>query len=166
MDPWFIHCHIPHKKILFIALKQRSESSTRCCFWLTVSKRGTHFEQRFLMLKYSFKMVNTLPSDIFKVSAISRNFNLRSVKTILWTFFMFSGTTAKLGRPKRSASSVFFTAAFKISKPLLYHLSRWSRVWMTLVKPLLCLECIFLLKDNALSTYEIQIFPLFWKLWK
>ena len=78
MDPCFIHCHKPHKKSCLMrwnSSKQRSESSTRCCFWSTVSKRGINFEQSFLMVKCSCKMVNTLPSDIFKVSAISRNFN-------------------------------------------------------------------------------------------
>ena len=39
-------------------------------------------------------------------SAISRNFNLRSLKTILWTFVVFP-RTADFGRPERSASSVF-----------------------------------------------------------
>ena len=34
-------------------------------------------------------------------------FNLRSPKTILWSFVMYSGTTADFGRPERSASSVF-----------------------------------------------------------
>ena len=33
------------------------------------------------------KMVNTLPSDIFKSFAMSRNLNLRSAKTSLWVFF-------------------------------------------------------------------------------
>ena len=69
--------------------KQHSESSTRCCFWSTVSKRGTNFEHSFLIDKCSCKMVNTLPSDIFISSAISRNFNLRSAKTSLWSFFFF-----------------------------------------------------------------------------
>ena len=54
----------------------------------------------------SYKIVNTLPSNIFKVSAISRNFNLQSPKTILWTSGMFSGTTADFVRPELSASSV------------------------------------------------------------
>ena len=52
------------------------------------------------MLKCSCKMLNTLPSDISKVSAISRNFNLLSAKTVLWNFFMFAGTTAEFGRPE------------------------------------------------------------------
>ena len=58
--------------------KQRSESSTRCCFWSTVSKRAP--------------TLNTLPSDISNTSAISHNFNLRLAKT------------AGFGQPQRSAS--------------------------------------------------------------
>ena len=81
--------------------------STCCCFWSGVSKRGTYFENNLRIPKDSCKIVITLPSDIFMVSAISRNFNLRSPKTILWTFVMFSGTTADFGLPERSASSVF-----------------------------------------------------------
>ena len=38
----------------------------RCCFSSTVSKRDTHFEQSFLMLKCSCEIANTLPSDIFQ----------------------------------------------------------------------------------------------------
>ena len=82
--------------------KQHSESSTRCCFWLGVSKRGIHVKNNSRILKDSCKIVNALPSDIFKVSAISRNFNLRSPKTILWTFVTFFGKTADFGRPERS----------------------------------------------------------------
>ena len=96
---------LPHTdaKILFPRLnssKQRSKSSTRYCFWSDVSKRGTNFENNLRITKDSCKIINILPSDIFKMSAISRNFDLRSPKTIMWTFVMFSGTTAGFGRPE------------------------------------------------------------------
>ena len=93
--------------------KQLSESSTRCCFWSTVSKRGTHFEHSFLIDKCSCKMVNTLPSDIFNSSAISRNFNLRSAKTSLWSLLVFSATTDEFGRPERSSSFVSVRPSLK-----------------------------------------------------
>ena len=73
-----VFCAEPRLKIS----KQRSESSMRCCFWLDMSQRGSHFENNLRIPKDSCKIVNTLPSDIFKVSAISRNFNLRPLKTI------------------------------------------------------------------------------------
>ena len=59
-----------------------------------------------LIDKCSWKMVNTLPSDIFNSFAISRNFNLWSAKTSLWSFCFFSGTTAEFGWPEPSASFV------------------------------------------------------------
>ena len=63
-------------------------------FLIDCSKSSTHFEHSFLVDKCVCKMVNTLSSDIFDSSAISRNFNLLSVKTSLWSFF-FSRTTAE-----------------------------------------------------------------------
>ena len=70
-------------------------------------KRGTYFENNSRILKDLWKIVKRLPFDIFKVSVISRNFNLRLPITILWNFVMFSGITADFGRPERLASSVF-----------------------------------------------------------
>ena len=77
--------------------KQCSESSTHCCSWSTVSKLSIYFEQSFLIDKCSSKMVNTLHSDIFNSSAISRNFNLRLAKTNLWSFWCFMGQLPNLG---------------------------------------------------------------------
>ena len=51
--------------------------------------------------------LSALPYDILKVSAISQNFNLRSPKTILWTFIMFSRITPDFWGPERSVLSVF-----------------------------------------------------------
>ena len=96
--------------------KQSSESSMRFCFWSTVSKCDTHFEHSILIDKSACKMVNTLPSDIFNSSVIYRNFNLRSAKTSLWSFLVFSGTTAKLGRPERSASFLSVRHKYKMLK--------------------------------------------------
>ena len=47
MDPYFIYCHTLHERILFIALMQRSKSSTCSCFWSIVSKRDINYEQSF-----------------------------------------------------------------------------------------------------------------------
>ena len=77
-----------------------TELSTHCCFWLTVNKSCTHFEHSSLIDNCSCKMVNTLPSDIFNSSAISCNFNLWMAKTSLWSFLVFSGTTAGFGQPE------------------------------------------------------------------
>ena len=58
---------------------------------------GTHFEHNFLIDTRSWKMVNTLPSDIFNSSAISCSFNLRSTQMILWGFGGFPGELSNLG---------------------------------------------------------------------
>ena len=87
--------------------KQHSESSTRCCYWSGMSKRGTHFENNLSIPKDLCKIVETLPSDIFKVPAISHNFNLQSPKTIFWTFVMISKKTVDFRRQEHSASLVF-----------------------------------------------------------
>lgn len=73
MDPCFIHYHIPHEQILFIALKQlqRTLRIVNALLFL-IDLQQTHFEQSFL---------------IFKMSAISRNFNLRLSKTSFVGFF-------------------------------------------------------------------------------
>ncbi len=69
-------------------------------------RRGTHFQHNFLIDICSFKMFNTLPSDIFNFSAISSNFNLQLTKMSLWNFLVFSWTTAEFGQPERLASFV------------------------------------------------------------
>ena len=43
--------------------KQCSESSMRCCFWSTVSKRGTYFEHSFLIDKFLYKIHGLLISS-------------------------------------------------------------------------------------------------------
>ena len=109
VDSCFIHCYIFMQKLLLLhwnSCKQCSESSMHSSFWLTVSKYSTHFEHSFLIDKCSCKMVNTLCSDIFNSSATSRNLNLRSAKTSLWSFLVFSWTTAEFGQPECSASFV------------------------------------------------------------
>ena len=105
VDPCFIHYHIFMQKFLFVALIQLQKilwiidvlflidcEQTQHPLWTQLS----HW-QMFI------KMVNTLPSDVFNSSAISRNFNLRLAKMSLWIFFVFSRTTTKFGQPERLA---------------------------------------------------------------
>ena len=96
--------------------KQRSVSSTRCCFWSTVSKLGTHF----FIDKCSCKTMNTLPSDIFNSSAILHNFNWRSAKTSLWSFFCVFWENCRI--LVTWAFSIIFVcmASFKASIPPLF----------------------------------------------
>ena len=100
VDPRFIHCHMFTRKLFLLrwnSCKQRYDSSTRCYFWSTVNKRGNPFEHSFPIDKCSCKMLNTLPSDIFNSSFTSHNFNLRSAKTNMWSFWCFPGQLPNLG---------------------------------------------------------------------
>ena len=112
-------------------------------------KRGTHFDDSFLIDKCSCKIAYTLPYDIFKVSAISLNFNLRFSKD-RWTFLMVSGVTTSFGRPEHSASSVS-TTTFKLCIPPTNGCFWWSWVPVALFKPLLSLHCFFSSKSNGKS---------------
>ena len=122
---WWIHVssivtYLYKNSFLFHwnSCKQCSELLT-CRFWPTVSKCGNHFEHSFLIDKSSCKMVNTLLSDIFNSSAISCNFNLRSAKTSLRSFLVFSRTTAKFGWLECSASFVSVGPCLKSAYRLL-----------------------------------------------
>lgn len=86
--------------------KQLFESSIRCCFCSGVSKRGTYLENTFFIPKCSCIMVCTLPADIFRMSAISLTFTLRSDIMIFSVFSTFSGITASFGLPVDGMSSV------------------------------------------------------------
>ena len=79
---------------------------------------------------------------------------------VLWCFL---GQLPNLGAWAFSIICVC-TTMFKVSIPPLNHCFQQSRVWITLIKPLLCMNSNFSPSEsNALSTHEIQIFPLFWK---
>ena len=127
----------------WISCKQSPESSMRSCFLSTVSKRGTHFENSFLIDKCLCKIVNIQLSDIYNSSAPSRNFNLRLAKTILWSFLVFSETTAECWQLECSASFLSVRPRFKSVYPRLNCCFRQNRVPIPLIKLLLCLNSIF-----------------------
>src|SRR5687768_7015403 len=93
------------------------------------------------MLKCSCRMVHTLPSGIFKVSAHATSLYDRP-KPFCGLFLCFLEKLPNLGYQRVIMIGVC-KAVFKISKPPHYRLPRWSRVRATLVKSLLCLNSIF-----------------------
>ena len=104
------------KKTLLLrvnSFKQRSESWIRCCFRSTVSKRGTHLGYKCSILKCLCTTLNTVPFNIFRMSAIFCNFTFRSDKMIFRIFFVFSGVATSVERPRCSASSVFVRPRLK-----------------------------------------------------
>ena len=144
------HIYVKNSFLLRVnSCKQHSESSTRCCFWSTMSKRGTHFEHSFLIDKYSHKMVNTLPSDIFNFSVISRNFNLRSAETSLWISFCVFRDNCQIETTWASSIICVCKTAFNVSIPFLNRCFRRSRVQIAFIKPLLCLNSIFPIRKQC-----------------
>ena len=141
----FIHCHIFMQKLFLLcwnSCKQCSKSSMH--FWSTVSKCSSYLEHNFLIDKCSCKMVNTLPSDIFNSSVISCNFNLRLTKTILWSFFcIFWDNCQNLGDLSIQHHLCLYNCIQSQHTLPLNHCFWQSRVWKTLIKPLLCLNHIF-----------------------
>ena len=82
----------------------------------------------------------------------------------LWSFLVFSWTTAEFGWPEHSASFVSVWSGLKVSIPPLNCWFQQSRVQIILIKPLLYLNSIFSHQKAMLyQTHEIQIFLLFWK---
>ena len=70
-------------------------------------------------------------------------------KWILWSFLMFSGTTAEFGRTERSASFLSLRPRLISIAPLNRCFWR-SRVRIILIQPLLCLIIIFPIKKQCL----------------
>ena len=126
--------------------KQLFELSTGCCFWSTMSKRSTHC---FL--------ISSTPLLSHATSIYDRP------KWVCDVFWCFPGQLPNLSNLSIQHHLCLCITMFKISIPLLNRCFQWSRVRITIIESLLCLNSIFPIRNNALSMHEIQIFPLFWK---
>ena len=158
VDPCFIHCHMLSKNLFFVASKQLQTT-----LWIVDVLFLIDCEHSFLIDKYSCKMVNTLPSDIFNSSLISYNSNLELAKPSLWSYLVFSGTTVDFGRPEHSASLCVCMTGFKVSIPPLNSCFWQSRAQITLIKPLLCLNSIFPIRKQSFINIRNYDFPIFFK---
>ena len=112
--------------------KQCPESSM-CCFWLTLSKCSTYFEHSVLSEYTAFWHLNSC--------AISLNFSLWSVKEFV-EFFVVFRDNCQIWVTWAFSIICVCTTTFKFSMPPLNHCFRWNRVWITLIKTLLCLNSI------------------------
>ena len=151
MNPCFIHCYVPTQKILFITRKQlqtalRIMDSLLLCS--TVSKRGTHLEYNFFVLKFSCTTLNTVPFDIFRMSAISCNFTFRSDK-IIFRICVFGSSRLSWTTWALRVFGVCSTA-FKICIPSANGCFRWGIFPVTLFKPLL--------SSNGIFTHQRTVF--------
>lgn len=118
-----------------------------CCFRSIIQIRFwprnlyTHFENHSLLLnQFSCIKKPTWSFDILIVSAFSCNFSSRFASTILYTILWFLLAT-------RAWCFIFVCSdTFNVNKPLLYHLSRLSRVQITLHLSQVYFIIIYLLK--------------------
>ena len=135
---WWIHVLsiVTYFRQTFFALKQLQTTLWIVEVLLFLIDFWSHFERSFLIEKLSCKIVNTLSSDIFNSSAIWCNFNLRSAKKFRWVFWRF---------PRIWITWIFSifcvcTSAHEVSIPPLNYCIKRNRVWITLIKLLLCLN--------------------------
>ena len=103
----------------------------------------------FSLTNVHAKWWTTPPSDIFNSSAISRNFNLRSAKMSLWSFFSVFRNSCHIWMTRAFRIISVCTIAFKVSMPLHNRFCRRSRVRITLIKSLLSLNCIFPIRKQC-----------------
>lgn len=95
----------------------RNCQSTGCCFWWTVSKRNTHFEQSFHIDKYSNRKYTTF----WYLQGVS--YFTQFEFSISPFFLMVSGKTTRT-----CCVFVVCTTTFKFNKTHLHGLFRGSRV--------------------------------------
>ena len=114
------------------------EVVARIRFWSTLSKCGTHSAQS--IPKISYMILNTLPYDIFVISASSLNFTLGSFNIISSIFSAFSGIRSLLGvqivqhhlclfGPNVSQKTTFESSSSTVRSPYNTYLAwLWSRL--------------------------------------
>lgn len=164
VDPCFIHDNTPMQKVSFITVEKNQTG-----LWIINSllflircynKHGTHFAKSFFIPECSCKIVNTVPSDMFAVSAISLNSILRSDNTILRTFMMFSSLIAAFGRPLHSASVVAVQPCLNSLYQFIDGRFPWSRVRIVFIKPLFRFYWIFPDQKAMFNQlHEILLYP-------
>ena len=110
--------------------------------WLWANTVPTLITAFSLTTKCSCKMVNKLPSDIFNSSAILSNLFMIGQNEFVEFFGVFQDS-CQIWATWTFGIICVCTTTFKISIPPLNHCFWRSTVWITLIKPLLCLNSIF-----------------------
>ena len=164
VDPCFIYCHICTQKPLFVALKlllptlwivdaflflidcenTRHPLWTQLSHWQIFLQNSEYSAFWYLQLLYYFTQLQ-----------------LRIGQNEFVEFFWCFPGHCRIWATWAFSIICVCTTTFKVSIPHLNRCFRRSRVQITLIKLLLCLIRIFPSESNALSTLEIQIFPLF-----
>ena len=147
---WWIHVSfifLYRRKKSFLlrvnSFKERSESWIRYCFCSTVSKRGTHLEYKFFILKFSCITLNTVSFVIFRMSLKFCNFTFRSDKMIFRICFCVFGRRHLSWTTWALRVFGVCSTTFKICIPSANGCFRWGIFPVTLFKPWLSLTGIF-----------------------
>ena len=130
--------------------KQSSESSMHCCFWLIASKHSIHLEHSFLIDKCSCKNGEYTAFWYLQLLCYLTQLQFMSGQNVFVEFFWcFLGQLLNLGN-----LSIQHLLCLNNHIPPLNCCFWRSRVRITLIKPLVCLNSISPppSKSNALPT--------------
>ena len=135
--------------------KQRSESLT-CCFWLTVSKCGTHFQHCFLIVQseccicsqfshWQMFMQNDEYTAFWYLQLLCYLTQLQFMisQNNFVKFFGVFWDNCRIWVTWAFSIICVCITIFKVSIPPLNCCFRWSRVWIAITKPLICWNRIF-----------------------
>ena len=155
VDPCFIRCHIFMQKLLFVALKQ-----LQTMLWIVNALFLIHCENQLwtLLSHWQMFMQNGEYAAFWYLQLLcyltQLQFTIGQNKFV--EFLVFSGT---IWLTWVFSIVCVFTTAFKVSIPPLNHCFRPTRVRITLIKSLLCLNSIF--SHQKAMHYQHTKFRLF-----
>ena len=131
---WWIHVSsiviYLHKNSFFAVLKQLQTMLwiINTLFLINCEQMRTYFEHSFLIDKCSCKMVNTLLSDIFNLSAISLNLFMISQNEFVEFFGVFRDN-CRIWATWIFSIICVCTTTFKVSILPVNHCFWWSNSW-------------------------------------
>ena len=163
VDPCFIHCLIFMQKPLFVVLKQLQImlwiidallflincEQMQQSFWTQLSHWQTFMQNGEYTGFWYLQLLCYLTQLQFRIgqNEFVEFFGVFRDNCGIWVTYVFSTICVCM-------------TMFKINIPPLNHCFRWSKVWITLIKPFIALleQYFFPSESNVLSTHEIQVF--------
>ena len=167
VDPCFIHCHIFMQKLLFVALKQLQTALWIVDSWLFLIDCDQMWHPLWTQLSHWQMFMQNSDYIAFWYLQLFCNFTQLQFtigqNEIVEFFWVFQDNCQIWVNWAFSIIFICMTV-FKVSIPPLNCCFRWRRVWITLIKPLLCLNSIFPIKKQCfIDTRNSDFFPLFRK---
>ena len=166
VDPCFIHCCIFTHNLLFVVLKQLQ---------ITLNHQRVAVFDRLRAnvtptLNTTFPLTNIHAKWwihcllIFSTLLLSHATSIYNQPKKVWGFFGVFKDKCRVWVTWAFSFICVCTTAFKVSIPSLNHCVQWSRVQITLIKPLLCLNSIF--PHQQAMFYQHRFFHCFENLQK